>query len=363
VGTAVVTHELGDIAHAWNQLARRSGTPFVTHEWLGCWWRAFGEGEPIWLSLRGDNGALEAGAFLERGARGVTSAANVHSGDWDAVARDDNARTELWEALGELDENCIRLLGIPEQGGAADAAEAALQKAGYRIVRENRPPSPSLQLPATWEGLIHTVSRNLRSNWGRRQRGLERAGTVAFRTVTRPGEMAVALDAFLELEASGWKGKAGTAILSDLRTQRLYRDFAQVAAARGWLRLHLLELDGQLIAGDYAVSFEGTGFLLKTAFSEPHEQLSPGLVLRGRVLQAAIKEGLDYYDFLGGPERYKLSWASQLRPRVRISAYRGAALPRYAYRSRLHPVLRSSIGPIARLARDRVRRLRAGSRR
>ena len=79
MGTAVVTHELGDIAHAWNQLARRSGTPFVTHEWLGCWWTAFGEGEPMWLSLRGDNGALEAGAFLERGARDVTSAANVHS--------------------------------------------------------------------------------------------------------------------------------------------------------------------------------------------------------------------------------------------------------------------------------------------
>jgi CelD/BcsL family acetyltransferase involved in cellulose biosynthesis len=194
---------------------------------------------------------------------------------------------------------------------------------------------------------------------GRRQRALEREGTLAFRTVSEPAEIDEELEAFLELEASGWKGRAGTAILSHPRTNRFYRQFAQVAASRGWLRLHSLEFDGELIAGDYGCSFADTGFLIKTAFSEAHERFSPGLVLRARVLQAAIEEGLSSYDFLGGPDRYKLSWASELRPRVRIMAYRGVALPRYAYRSRLHPVLRASLGPVAKLVRDRARSLRS----
>lgn len=42
------------------------------------------------------------------------------------MAQDENARTELWEALGRVGENYIRLVGIPEQRGRADAAEAAL---------------------------------------------------------------------------------------------------------------------------------------------------------------------------------------------------------------------------------------------
>jgi CelD/BcsL family acetyltransferase involved in cellulose biosynthesis len=124
----------------------------------------------------------------------------------------------------------------------------------------------------------------------------------------------------------------------------------------------LLELDDQLIAGDYGCSFAGTGFLIKTAFSESHERFSPGLVLRGMVLQAAIEEGLASYDFLGGPDRYKLAWASELRPRVRLFAYRGSALPRYVYRSRLHPLLRQTIGPIAGRVRNRFRQLGSPSR-
>src|SRR3954462_7159370 len=120
MGEAVVTPELGDLAEDWDSLVYESGTPFLTHEWLRCWWRAFGHGEPMWLLLRAPNGRLDAGAFFARGGHDLTSAANVHSGDWDAVARDEDARAELWEALGELGGNRIRLVGIPEHAGAAD---------------------------------------------------------------------------------------------------------------------------------------------------------------------------------------------------------------------------------------------------
>ncbi len=359
MGTALVKRELGDVADDWTRLAHHSASPFVTYEWLSCWWTAFGRGEPRWLLVCEEDGSLAAGALLE-GDRGtaLSSAANVHSGDWDAVARDERARMELWDALGNLGANCVTLHGIPEDAGRADAAGAALRSAGYRIVQEQGALSPWLDLPATWEELMQRTSRNLRSQLGRRQRALEREGTLTLRTVADPAEVNQELERFLQLEASGWKGRAGTAILSDPRTERLYRDFAQAAASRGWLRIYSLELDGQLIAGDYGCSFAGTGFLIKTAFSETHERFSPGVVLRAKILQAAIQEGLTSYDFLGGPEHYKQRWASALRPRVRIWAYRGTALPRYAYRSRIYPVLRDRISPVVKLARARVRRLR-----
>ena len=149
-----------------------------------------------------------------------------------------------------------------------------------------------------------------------------------------------ALDAFLKLEASGWKGKTGTAILSDRATERLYRDFAWTAARKSWLRLHLLELDGVPIAGSYECVFAGRAFLLKTAFSEAHGRLSPGQALLTEALRAAIEEGLDSYDFLGDPDLYKTRWTSEVRPRTQIFAYRGIARPGYLYRKSLRPLFK-----------------------
>ena len=69
--------------------------------------------------------------------------------------------------------------------------------------------------------------------------------------------------------------------------------------------------------------FAGGTFLIKTGFDERYRRFSPGLVLRGEVLQAAIQEGSRFYDFLGGSDSYKLRWTSELRPRTAIKAYRG----------------------------------------
>jgi CelD/BcsL family acetyltransferase involved in cellulose biosynthesis len=229
------------------------------------------------------------------------------------------------------------------EAAAERLAREVLRPAGYRVVAEHGPESPYLSLPATYDELLASKSGNFRSQLGRRRRGLEREGELVFRT-TRGGErLAGDLDTLFRVEGAGWKSAGGTAILSDPRTQRLYRTFAEVAAERGWLRLHLLELDGRAIAADYSCVFAGGEFLLKTGFDEEWGRLSPGLVLRGEVLRQAIEEGLGYYDFLGGPDHYKLRWTEELRVRVTLRAFRGLrGLGPFLYRSRIRPALKAA---------------------
>ena len=327
----------------WNRLALRAGDPFVSHEWLASWWGAFGEDNAsAWLLLGGREEPLRAGALIRRTSSGqLTSATNVHSGYWNAVAIDTSARAELFTALATLGAPRIALQAMPEWEESSTIAGAELERAGYRVLRRAGQLSPWLSLPASWEDLIGSTSGGLRSQVGRRRRALERKGALTFRTTIEGPALESDLEAFLTLEASGWKAKSGTAILSKPATERLYRDFARAAARRGWLRLYLLELDGELIAADYGCVFAGGAFFIKTAFSEAHSRLSPGLVLRAEVLRASIEEGLDSYDFLGGPDDYKLRWTSQLRQRVQLDAYRGRALPEYIYRTKLRPLLRA----------------------
>jgi hypothetical protein len=56
------------------------------------------------------------------------------------------------------------------------------------------------------------------------------------------------------------EGRGGTAILSDPRAEQFFREFAEAAAVRGWLRTNSLELDGKLIAATTAVRSPGPDF-------------------------------------------------------------------------------------------------------
>lgn len=328
----------------WNGLAVSCGSPYLTHEWLAAWWSAFGVSEPTCILVRDGGGSLEAAGLCASGRARLRSPTNPETGDWGVLARDESGRRAAWEEIASLRAAHVRLERLSY--AEAEPVAKALRASGYRIACARGPLSPWRSLPSSPDELMTSVSPSLRSQFRRRRRGLERLGRLSFRIGTTERD----LEVLLALEASGWKRRAGTAIVSDPRAEALYRDFAATAAARGWVRFYLLELDGRPIAADFGCAFAGRGYLLKTGFDETYARLSPGFVLRGEVLKASIEEGLQAYDFLGGPDPYKLRWGAEVRPRVSLWGYRGLAAPGYLYRARIRPRLRR--------AREAARRAR-----
>jgi CelD/BcsL family acetyltransferase involved in cellulose biosynthesis len=341
--TALVLTSIDDlelIADEWNGLAARSAaSPFLTVDWLLSWWTAYQHGTPAIQVLRDARGRLIGGLAGARRHGWLSSASNEQSGNWGAIAPDVAGREAVWAWLSATAPRRVRLMEMMADDATVAARHLAAQ--GFQLMRRAGARSPYLRLPDDFETLIASVSRNLRSQVVRRRRALENTGDLRLRTVTGGEEAEIAFEHVLRLEAAGWKGRQGTAMLTDPELLSLHRTFARRAASRGWLRLYLLELDGELIAADYGCSFAGQGFLLKTAYDERYHQLSPGLVLRAEVLRACIEEGLSGYDFLGGSEAYKLRWASEIRERVCVTAYRGrSTLPDRLYWSRVRPRLK-----------------------
>jgi CelD/BcsL family acetyltransferase involved in cellulose biosynthesis len=339
----------GEITPEWERLAAGGGSPFLSAAWVESWWRAVAPDEASALVLQDEDGSLLAGALFVESGRTLRAAVNDHTPDWGAVAADDNSGSRFWAEVAGRAGRRVVLGPLLGEGEEVAAPREALESAGYRLVEEGREPSPLLELPGSFEELFAARSGKLRAQIRRGRRGLEELGELETRTVDGGPGLEEALDAFFALEAAGWKGQEGTAIASDPALLELYRGFAESASAQGRLRIQLLELNGKLVAADYGCVFEGCGYRIKTTFDEGLRKFAPGMVLLTDVLEASIEEGLTRYDFLGGPDEYKLRWTDRVRGHTTIHGFRGpGAVPAYQWRNRVRPALKT--------ARDRLRR-------
>jgi hypothetical protein len=317
-GTAKLT------AHreAWDSFAALLPSPFLTHAWLISSTQAVAGGLPLCATLCDSDGKLLAGSLLRRIPGGLASAGD--GADWDVVAVNEHARLALWEELARLAPKRLHLAQMRVGSPETEIACSALRSAGYGVLPSVREEScPYVVLPRNFDELLASRSRNARQQVRSRRRDLHRAGKVRFRTTSDGTEVERDFDAFVRLEASGWKGREGTAITSHPGASSFYHAFVRRAAECGWLRLHLLELNGILIAGSLVVAFGGEGFFIKTAFDESYAQLAPGAVLMAEMLRAACEEGLRGMDLLGRADQYKMRWTESTRPRQHLRVYRG----------------------------------------
>jgi len=109
----------------------------------------------------------------------------------------------------------------------------------------------------------------------RQRRQLEERGDL--RTHDRAHD-AGAVEQFLALEASGWKGRAGTALAS-AGHRAFFGEMARTFAADGRLQLLSLELDGTPIAMKCNVIAGDGIFCFKIAHDERFARYSPGIQL------------------------------------------------------------------------------------
>lgn len=169
---------------------------------------------------------------------------------------------------------------------------------------------------ATWEGF----SRNLRRNLKRKSRKLDELGEVVYLS-NAVREIPDALERCLHLEASGWKGRVGSAMLSRPDTARFYRALAEVAQDRGWLRLSTLMVAERLVAFEFDLDYAGHRFSLKSGYDEDlGPGHSPGQVLTWRVIEEATRSGAQTYELGGQAEEWKRQWSSVGRPRLNAIA-------------------------------------------
>ncbi|WP_162815939.1 GNAT family N-acetyltransferase [Microvirga aerophila] len=128
------------------------------------------------------------------------------------------------------------------------------------------------------------MRRNLRI--GRERLRKHGTVTVEMRKGSAAGEDFLA--EFLALEASGWKGRMGTAIRNDPHMVAFYSSLVRHFAAKGRLEWHAIRVEGRLVAAQIAFRCGAALMLPKYAYDEDFAECMPGHLLMEEVIREAF---------------------------------------------------------------------------
>jgi CelD/BcsL family acetyltransferase involved in cellulose biosynthesis len=114
----------------------------------------------------------------------------------------------------------------------------------------------------------------------RRQRNrLAEHGAVHFDVARTPAEMAAAVETFLMLEASGWKGQRGTALSQDDGDAAFVRRATSALAETGQCEIVTLRAGETPVAAAIVLRHQDRAFYFKLGVDERFAKFSPGVQL------------------------------------------------------------------------------------
>ena len=143
----------------------------------------------------------------------------------------------------------LRILKIPDDSSLAYSARARLPTL---TIVETYDGSAYFDTSLSYEQATQAMTNKFRSNLRRRARLAEQSAQLRFQSYGRPEELDEAFRIFLEVEASGWKGLAGTSSAISCRPGALafYSALVREFAPRGECVINILWHGEQAIASD-----------------------------------------------------------------------------------------------------------------
>jgi CelD/BcsL family acetyltransferase involved in cellulose biosynthesis len=182
-----------------------------------------------------------------------------------------------WFADARGSARVIELTHIRMDGAVAAALDAGMARRPRLLSRRSR-----------WTRALHRLdvaddpdhmSARQRSTLRRKERRLAEEGVIRYRTLQDADDLTTWVTEFLKLEASGWKGRAGTALDADAANRAFLFAACRSARDRGQLHMLALELDGRPIAMKCNFLSGRHAFTFKIAYEEAYARYSPGVLL------------------------------------------------------------------------------------
>ncbi|WP_424138116.1 GNAT family N-acetyltransferase [Roseomonas chloroacetimidivorans] len=307
----------------WNQLAACSRSPLLRHEFFSaCLGMDLRDRTPM-IFVASEQGKITAIAPLERvhhaGVHRLQAIGRDLHEPYGFLFRSQDALREVMHAVRESRHPL--LLSRVAAGQAEEQTLRDVSRLGDVLIGRDGGTSPYISLSDGFGAFNQRLSSTRRADLRRKRRRAERMGPVVVEAASPAlDDVDAYMGRFLQLEASGWKGSAGSAILLSGK-ESFFRPYARTLAAQGKLRMFFLSIAGVDAAARMAIQHDNWLWELKIAYNESLHQCSPGMLLTYETIQHACKEGLAGLEFLGLVAAWNDFWGIQKRPHSTIRYY------------------------------------------
>jgi CelD/BcsL family acetyltransferase involved in cellulose biosynthesis len=169
---------------------------------------------------------------------------------------------------------------LTEAGPFAAALEAILRRAQMPAADFDRHRRALLAPRGERAGYLErALGRHRHKELRRQWRRLSETGAVLFASTGEPADVAAALEDFLVLEASGWKGRAGSAAAQHEAQRRFMQSAVRELAADGKVAIDRILVDGRTVAATILLRSGRSAWFWKIAYDEVFARFSPGVIL------------------------------------------------------------------------------------
>lgn len=334
------TEGLQNLAGEWRSLLARVplATPFQTPEFQLAWWEHLGGGE--WekgdlycLAGRGSDGELAGVAplFLPggRSAQGQLLLLGSHEiADYlDFIAPPETQADFIRSAFEHLDGDqsipwdYLDLYNLPDNSPSLPIMEEAAKGLDWGWQLEPLQQAPAIPLPESWDAYLSKLSKKKRHEVRRKLR--RAVGYIPPAELSRAAsaeEIHAALETLFDLMRENDQKRS---FLTDSMQEQLGA-IVEAGREHGWLQLSELRFGQETAAVELNFDYGGTVWAYNSGSRADYRELSPGVVLHALLIQEAIAQEREGYDFMRGDEEYKFRLGGQSKQVMRATIHRTA---------------------------------------
>ncbi|RXH17303.1 GNAT family N-acetyltransferase [Bradyrhizobium guangzhouense] len=190
------------------------------------------------------------------------------------------ATARLLQRAREAGAHALVLRDVALDGAAMGSIKEALGRAGLKPRGLGFHIRASLDATQDGDRLLHEALGAKKLKELRRQRRrLAEHGAISFEVARKVDEIKPALETFLQLEAGGWKGKRGTALLQDTGDATFIRRAVPALAETAQCEIVCLRAGTTPVAAGIVLRHQDRAFFFKLGIDERFAKYSPGVQL------------------------------------------------------------------------------------
>ena len=325
MGSSIEAEDFSSLERNWEELllACSESHIFFTPQWQKAWWQAFGNGsELLLLSVQRDTELMGIITLM----RSEDTISLIGGGDvcdyMDFVVRRGQevaVFSQLLDYLEPMDWNSIDLQSLLPHSLALTHFVPLAKQRGYQVEITKEDVSPQLVLPSSWEQYLAQLKRKDRHELRRKLRRLSQVQSH-FYVVENGERLPQDLEDFFRLFEQG-KGRKEEFMTGQMRG--FFEAMVSSVAAKGYLRLAFLEVEGKRVASAICFDCWDHFHLYNSGYDPDYASLSVGLLCKAFCIREGILNGKRRFDFLRGAEPYKYDLGGQDVPIYRCVIPRG----------------------------------------